>query len=95
MIRKSRRNNKSRKRLVRPKDNQTGGSPAYRLHGNLGLLSQSSLDYSPLGLTTYEKGFSDHIVSTSGGGRRRSRRRRSRSRRTRNRRKTRIRSRRN
>ena len=34
-------------------------------------ISQSSLEYSPVGLTTHESGFSDHIVSTSGGGRRR------------------------
>jgi len=46
-----------------------GGSPAYRYHGNLGLLSQSSLEYSPVPLTTHENGHSDHIVHTSGGGR--------------------------
>ena len=71
MVRNSRTRSRklSRKRVVLK--NQTAGSPAYRLHGNLGLLSQSSLEYSPVGLTTHESGFSDHIVSTSGGGRRR------------------------
>ena len=53
---------------------QAGGSPAYRLHGNTGLLSQTSLEHSPVGLTVHEQGFSDHIVSTSGGGRRKTRR---------------------
>ena len=71
----------SRKRITLKEGQQTGGSPAYRLHGNLGLLSQSSLEYSPIGLTTRESGFSDHIVATSGGGRRQRQRQRSRRRR--------------
>lgn len=82
MVRNSKiRSRKLSRKRIALKDNQKGGSPAYRLHGNTGLLSQSSLEYSPLGLTTHEKGFSDHIVATSGGGRRRrrsQRRRRSR-----------------
>jgi hypothetical protein len=53
-------NRKSRK--------QRGGSPAYRLFGEQGLLSQSSLNHSPVPLTTHENGHSDHIVHTSGGG---------------------------
>ncbi len=65
----------SRKRITLKEGQQTGGSPAYRLHGNSGLLSQSSLEYSPVSLTRHESGFSDHIVATSGGGRRRNRRR--------------------
>ena len=59
----------SRKRLTLEDKNQKGGSPAYKLHGNLGLLSKSSLEYNPLGLTTMNTNFSDHIVATSGGGR--------------------------
>lgn len=68
------RNNRTRSRKLSRKrvvlKNQTAGSPAYRLHGDLGLLSQSSLEYSPIGLTTHQNGFSDHIVATTGGGRR-------------------------
>ena len=63
-----------KKRLQLDEKKQAGGSPAYRLHGNTGLLSQTSLEHSPLGLTVHEQGFSDHIVSTSGGGRRKTRR---------------------
>ena len=57
----------SRKRLSKK---QKGGSPAYRLLVNQGLLTQSSLDHSQLGLTTHQNNYSNHIVSTSGGGRR-------------------------
>ena len=57
----------SRKRLSKK---HKGGSPAYRLLVNQGLLTQSSLDHSQLGLTTHENNYSDHIISTSGGGRR-------------------------
>ena len=68
MVRKS-----SKKRLSleeQERQKQSGGSPAYRLLGQQGLLNQSSLSYNslPLGLT--QNGFSDHIVSTTGGGRR-------------------------
>ena len=63
-----------KKRLQLDEKKQVGGSPAYRLHGNTGLLSQTSLEHSPLGLTVHEQGFSDHIASTSGGGRVRTRR---------------------
>ena len=84
---KTRSRKLSRKRIALKEGQQTGGSPAYRLHGNSGLLSQSSLEYSPVGLTKHESGFSDHIVATSGGGRRRrtrsQRRRRSRGQRQR------------
>ena len=58
---------------------QDGGSPAYRLHGDLGLLSGKSLSYSPIPLTVHGKEFSDHIVATSGGGRRRNGSKRARS----------------
>ena len=75
------KNRRSKKRLTLTlEEEQAGGSPAYRFHGESGLLSQSSLDYSPIGLTSHEQNFSDHIVATSGGGRRGSRRRGSRSR---------------
>jgi hypothetical protein len=75
------KNRRSKKRLTL-EEKQAGGSPAYRFHGDSGLLSQSSLGYSPIGLTSHEQNFSDHIVATSGGGRRRrgSRRRGSRRR---------------
>ena len=70
----------SKKKRIAIEEKQKGGSPAYRLHGNLGLLSGTSLEYQPLGLTKYENEFSKHIVSTSGGGRRRYRRRSNRKR---------------
>ena len=57
----------SRKRFSKK---QNGGSPAYRLLVNQGLLTKASLDHSQLGLTTHQNNYSDHIVSTSGGGRR-------------------------
>ena len=63
-----------KKRLQLDEKKQAGGSPAYRLHGNTGLLSQTSLEHSQVGLTVHEQGFPDHIVSTSGGGRRKTRR---------------------
>ena len=62
------RSNRS-KRIQLNKEKQMGGSPAYRYHGQLGLLSGSSLDHSPVPLTRHENGHSDHIVHTSGGGR--------------------------
>ena len=93
MVRNSRKKTRklSRKRITLKDGQQAGGSPAYRFHGNSGLLSGSSLEYSPIGLTTHQQGFSDHIVSTSGGGnrkkqnlrkKRRSQRRRSQRRRS-------------
>jgi len=74
MVRNSRKRSRklSRKRIAL-KEGQGGGSPAYRFHGNFGLLSGSSLEYSPIGLTTHQQGFSDHIVATSGGGNRKRR----------------------
>ena len=104
MVRNSRKKTRklSRKRITLKDGQQAGGPPAYRFHGNSGLLSGSSLEYSPIGLTTHQQGFSDHIVSTSGGGnrkkqnlrkkRRRSQRRRSQRRRSQRRRSQRRRS---
>ena len=84
------RNRKSKKLSFRKRitladeeKKQAGGSPAYRFHGNSGLLSQSSLQHTPIGLTSHLKNFSDHIVSTSGGGRRGRRRNKSSQRRRR------------
>lgn len=45
-----------------------GGSPAYRLFQEQGLLNQQSIKYDKIPLTYFEKGFSDHIVATTGGG---------------------------
>ena len=63
------RSNKSKSIQLNKPPPQDGGSPAYRYHGQLGLLSGSSLDHSPVPLTRHENGHSDHIVHTSGGGR--------------------------
>ena len=69
----------NRSKRIKVDKEQAGGSPAYTLHGEQGLLSGTSFGYTPLPLTVHGAGFSDHIVSTSGGGRkaRRSRARRS------------------
>tara|TARA_X000000950_G_C13897866_1_gene653662 strand:+ start:1426 stop:1848 length:423 start_codon:yes stop_codon:yes gene_type:complete len=61
--------NRSKRVQINKPPPQDGGSPAYRYHGQLGLLSGSSLDHSPVPLTRHENGHSDHIVHTSGGGR--------------------------
>ena len=50
-----------------------GGSPAYRLFQEQGLLNQQSIKYDKIPLTYFEKGFSDHIVATTGGGKKRTR----------------------
>ena len=63
------RSNRSKRVQINKPPPQDGGSPAYRYHGQLGLLSGSSLDHSPVPLTVHENGHSDHIVHTSGGGR--------------------------
>ena len=69
MARSKRIELKKPKRLnIRKSRKQRGGSPAYRLHGSLGLLSQQSLNYAPVPLTVHGSGHSDHIVHTSGGG---------------------------
>jgi hypothetical protein len=69
MARSKRIELKKPKRLSNRKSRkQRGGSPAYRLHGSLGLLSQQSLNYAPVPLTVHGSGHSDHIVHTSGGG---------------------------
>ena len=69
------RKNSKKKLTLDEKKNQAGGSPAYKLHGNQGLLNQSSLRYNELPLGLKQNGFSDHIVATTGGGRRNFRRR--------------------
>ena len=51
-----------------------GGSPAYRLFQEQWLLNQQSIKYDKIPLTYFEKGFSDHIVSTTGGGKKKLRR---------------------
>jgi hypothetical protein len=51
-----------------------GGSPAYRLFQEQGLLNQQSIKYDKIPLTYFEKGFSDHIVATTGGGKKKIRR---------------------
>lgn len=68
----------SKKKKIVLRGRQIGGSPAYKHVGDLGLLSRQSMQHSPLGLTQYNQNFSNHIVSTSGGGRRRNRTRRKR-----------------
>jgi hypothetical protein len=59
----------NRSKRIKVDKEQAGGSPAYTLHGEQGLLSGKSFGYTPLPLTVHGAGFSDHIVSTSGGGR--------------------------
>ena len=59
---------KIEKRISIEDKNKVGGSPAYRLIGQQGLLNQSSLDYNQLQLGLTQNGFSNHIVSTTGGG---------------------------
>jgi hypothetical protein len=60
---------RSRKRLTLEEHaKQSGGSPAYRMHASDGMLSGKSFVHEEIPLTTYENGFSDHIVHTSGGG---------------------------
>lgn len=62
---------KSKKSIRLNNKAQYGGSPAYRLHQQEGFLSQQTPAYdAPSPLTIKEGGHSDHIVHTSGGGRR-------------------------
>mgnify|MGYP001495956234 CR=1 FL=1 len=70
-IRKRVKRVKSKKSIRINNKAQYGGSPAYRLHQQEGFLSQQTPEYdAPSPLTIKEGGHSDHIVHTSGGGRR-------------------------
>jgi hypothetical protein len=71
MARSIRKRVKSKKSIRINNKAQYGGSPAYRLHQQEGFLSQQTPAYdAPSPLTIKEGGHSDHIVHTSGGGRR-------------------------